>query len=83
MLCSDVVVPERERLAQTSSRTSLARGVNGICPEVDLLAGTDGPHDLGAHLLHRDVEALENTRRDALLLAQRAEQDVLGTEVPM
>src|SRR4029077_16717175 len=50
-------------------------------PGGDLLAGADDPHDLRAHALNGDVEALQHARGQALLLAEQPEQDVLGADV--
>src|SRR5581483_6549452 len=50
-------------------------------PGGDLLAGADDADDLPANALNRDVEALEDAGRQALLLAQQSEQDVLGADV--
>src|SRR5581483_1502231 len=46
-----------------------------------LFAGTDDADDLGADALDGDVERLEHTGGEALLLAQEPEQDVLGPDV--
>jgi len=55
--------------------------VNGIRPLLHLVALADDACDLGAYLLHRDVEALEHPGGEPLLLAQEPEQDVLGADV--
>jgi hypothetical protein len=47
----------------------------------DLVALADDPRHLRAHVLDPDLETLENACRDAFLLAQQAEQDVLGANV--
>src|SRR5262249_24418444 len=47
----------------------------------DLVALADDARDLRANLLDGDVEALEDAGRKTLLLAQQAEQDVLGAAV--
>jgi hypothetical protein len=46
-----------------------------------LVALADDTGDLRAHLLDRDVEGLEDAGGEPLLLAQQAEQDVLGADV--
>src|SRR5207245_2787676 len=51
----------------------LARGAAAALP--------DAARDLGAHLLDRDVERLEQARGKAFLLAEQAEQDVLRADV--
>ena len=55
--------------------------MKGIWPGGDLFAGADDADDLGAHALDGDVERLEDAGRQTLLLAQQAEQDVLGADV--
>ena len=59
----------------------MARGVNGIWPCGDLLAGADDAHHRGAHLFDGDFERVEDARRHAFLLAEQAEQQVLGADV--
>ena len=73
--------PSESASRSASSSTFFARGVNGIWPGRDLVALADDARHLGAHLLDRDVEALEHARGETLLLAQQAEQDVLGADV--
>ena len=81
VLGADVVVAEAERLAQRELEHLLgARGERDLAGG-DLLAGADDADDLGADALHRDVERLEHARGEALLLAEQAEQDVLGADV--
>src|SRR5262249_36581783 len=81
VLRADVVVAERERLAQRQLEHLLRTGCEGDLSGRDLVALTDDAGDLRAHLLDRDVERLEHTRRETLFLAQQPEQDVLGTDV--
>src|SRR5207253_2756959 len=50
-------------------------------PRCDLLARSHDAHDLGPDALDRDVEALQHAGCQALLLAQQAEQNVLGADV--
>ena len=59
----------------------MARGRERDLAGGDLLAGADDPHDLGADALDGDVERLEHAGGEALLLAEQAEQDVLGADV--
>ena len=59
----------------------MARGVNGIWPEVTSSPEPDDADHLGADALDGDVERLEDARSETLLLAQQAEEDVLGTDV--
>ena len=81
VLGADVVVAEAQRLAQRELEHLLgARGERDLAGG-DLLAGADDPDDLGADALHGDVERLEHARGEALLLAEQAEQDVLGADV--
>ena len=81
VLGADVVVAERERLAQRELEHLLGARRERDLPGGDLLAGADDAHDLGAHALHGDVEALQHAGREALLLTQQPEQDVLGADV--
>ncbi len=81
VLGADVVVAERERLAQRQLEHLLGARRERDLAGGDLLAGADDPHDLGADALGRDVERLEDAGGQALLLAQQAEQDVLGADV--
>ena len=81
VLGADVVVPERERLAQGQLEHLLGARRERDLAGGDLFTGADDAHDLGAHTLDGDVEALEDAGRKALLLAQQAEQDVLGPDV--
>ncbi len=81
VLGADVVVAERERLAERQLEDLLgARGERDLAGG-DLLAGADDADDLGAHALDSDVERLEDAGGEALLLAEQAEQDVLGADV--
>ena len=81
VLGADVVVAEAQRLAQRELEHLLGARRERDLPGGDLLAGADDPHDLRAHALDGDVEALEHARREPLLLAQQPEQDVLGADV--
>ncbi len=81
MLGADVVVAKRQRLAQGQLQYLLGAGREGDLPGGDLLAGADDAHDLRAHALDGDVEALEHAGGQALLLAQQPQQDVLGADV--
>src|SRR5207253_2371196 len=81
VLGADVVVAEGERLAQRQLEHLLrARGERDLARR-DLVALADDPRDLRPNLLDGDVERLEHARGKALLLAQEAEQDVLGADV--
>jgi hypothetical protein len=81
VLGADVVVPERERLAEGQLEDLLRPRRERDLPGGDLLARPDDADDLGADLLHGDLEALEHARGQALLLAKEAQQDVLGSDV--
>ena len=81
VLGADVVVAERERLAQRQLEHLLRPRRERDLAGGDLLTGADDPHHLGADPLDGDVERLEHPRGEALLLAQQPEQDVLGADV--
>ena len=81
VLGADVVVAQAQRLAQRQLEHLLGARRERDLPGGDLLAGADDAHDLRAHALDGDVEALEHARGETLLLAQQAEQDVLGADV--
>src|SRR5262249_50810993 len=81
VLGADVVVAERARLAQRELEHLLRARRERDLAGRDLVALADDPGDLGPNLLDRDVEALEDAGGQALLLAQQAEQDVLGADV--
>ena len=81
VLGADVVVAERERLAQRQLEHLLGARRERDLAGGDLLAGADDADDLRAHALDGDVEGLEDAGGEALLLAQQAEQDVLGADV--
>ena len=81
VLGADVVVAERERLAQRQLEDLLGARRERDLAGGDLLTGADDPHDLGADALDGDVERLEHARGEALLLAEQPEQDVLGADV--
>jgi hypothetical protein len=81
VLGADVVVTERKRLAQGELEHLLRPRRERDLARGDLLAGADDPHHLRADALGGDVERLEDAGGQALLLAQEAEQDVLGADV--
>ena len=81
VLGADVVVAERERLAQRQLEHLLGARRERDLAGGDLLAGADDADDLGADALGGDVERLEDAGGQALLLAQQPEQDVLGADV--
>ncbi len=81
VLGADVVVAEAQRLAQGQLEHLLGARRERDLPGGDLLTGADDAHDLGAHALDGDVQALQHAGGQTLLLAQQAEQDVLGADV--
>ena len=81
VLGADVVVAERERLAQGQLEHLLGARRERDLARRHLVALADDPRDLRADLLDRDVERLEHARGQALFLAQEPEQDVLGADV--
>src|SRR5438552_7453582 len=81
VLGADVVVAERQGLAERELEDLLrARGERDLTRR-DLVALADDSGDLRADLLDGDVERLEDAGGEPLLFAQQAEQDVLGTDV--
>ena len=81
VLGADVVVAERERLAERELEHLLrARGERDLAGR-DLVALADDARDLRAHFLDRDVQALEHAGGKTFLLTEQAEQDVLGADV--
>jgi hypothetical protein len=81
VLGADVVVTERERLAQRKLEHLLGARRERDLPARDLVALTDDPSHLRAHLLDGDVERLEHARGETLLLTQKPEQNVLRADV--
>ena len=81
VLGADVVVAERERLAERQLE-------NLFCPRRErdlarrhLVTLADDACDLRAHFFHGDVERLEHPRRKPLLFAQQSREDVLRADV--
>jgi hypothetical protein len=81
VLGADVVVAEGERFAQRELEHLLRARRERDLAGRDLVALADDARHLRPHFLHRDVERLEYPRRETLLLAKQAEQDVLGADV--
>ena len=81
VLGADVVVTQRERLAQRQLEHLLGARRERDLAGGDLVALADDAHDGGADLFGRDLERVEHARGDALFLAQEAEQQVLGADV--
>jgi hypothetical protein len=81
VLGTDVVVAERQRLAlrevEHIRRVVCERDLVGD----SLVALAHGADDLRPRLLRRDPERPEHLRRHPFLLAEQAEQDVLGAYV--
>ena len=81
VLGADVVVAEGERLAQGELEHLLGARRERDLAGGDLLARAHDADDLGANALDRDVQALQDASGETLLLAEEAEQDVLGADV--
>src|SRR4029079_11626874 len=81
VLGADVVVTERQRLAQRQLEDLLSARRERDLAGGDLLTGADEADDLRADPLGGDVERLEHPGRQSLLLAEQAKQDVLGADV--
>jgi hypothetical protein len=81
VLSPDVIVTERKRLSQRELEHLLRARCERNLAGCDLVALTDDPRDLSAHLFDGDVEGVENLCRSARLLPEEAEQDVLGADV--
>ena len=81
VLGADVVVAQREGLAERELEDLLGARREGDLAGGDLLAGADYANDLRADALDRDVERLEHAGGKALLLSEESEQDVLGADV--
>ena len=81
VLGADVVVAERESLAERELQHLLRARRERDLPARHLVALADDARHLGPHLLDGDVEGLEHPRGQAFLLAEEAEQDVLGADV--
>src|SRR6478609_3114961 len=72
---------QRQRLAQRQLQHLLRTRREGDLARGHLLAGADNADNLGAHALHGDVQGLEDACGKALLLTEKAEEDVLGPDV--
>src|SRR5262249_41800689 len=81
VLGPDVVVTQRESLAQRELEHLLRARRERDLPRRALVALADDSRHLRAHLFHGDVEGFEHARCQALLLAEKAEQDVLRADV--
>ena len=81
VLGADVVVAEGERLAERQLQHLLRPRREGDLARGHLFAGADDAHNLGAHALDGDVQALQHASGEALLLTEKAEEDVLGADV--
>ena len=81
VLGADVLVAELQGLAQRVLQHLLgARGERDV-PARRLRAAADDVDDLAAHGLQRNAHGLQGLRRDAVALADEAQQDVLGADV--
>jgi hypothetical protein len=81
VLRADVVVAERERLAQRELEHLLRARRERDLARGHLVTLADDVRDLRAHLFHGDVELLEDAGSESLLLTEQPEQDVLGADV--
>jgi hypothetical protein len=81
VLGADVVVAQRQRLAQRQLQHLLGARRERDLSGGDLVTLADDAGDLRAHLLHRDVERVEHARGEPLLFTQQPQQDVLGADV--
>ena len=81
VLGADVVVAERQRLAQRELEHLLRARRERDLAGGDFLAGADDAYDLRPNALDGDVERLEHASGKPLLLAEEPEQDVLGADV--
>ena len=81
VLGADVLVAEGETLAlRELERLLRARRKRDLAGR-DAVALPDDPQDLRPHFLHRHPEGREHPRREALLLTEQPEQEVLGADV--
>ena len=81
VLGADVVVSERQRLAEGQLEDLLRARREGDLAGRDLVALADDARHLRAHFLDCDVERLEHARGETFLFAEEAEENVLGTDV--
>ncbi len=81
VLGADVVVAQRECLAEGQLENLLRAGGERNLSGRHLVALPNDARDLGADLLDGDVQRLEDTRREPLFLTQQAEEQVLGADV--
>jgi hypothetical protein len=81
VLGADVVVPQRERLAEGELENLLGARRERDLARRDLVALPDDARDLRAHLFDRDVERLEHARGKSLLLTEQAEKNVFRADV--
>ena len=81
VLRADVVVAERERLSQRELQHLLGARRERDLPRRDLVALADDARHVGPDVLDGDVERVEHTGGEPLLLTEQAEQDVLGADV--
>ena len=81
VLGPDVVVAEAPRLVDGQLDDPLRAGRQPDLTDDRAVAASDDELDGGADLGQLDVHVLEHARRDALALADEAEEEVLGTDV--
>src|SRR5438105_420375 len=81
VLRADVVRAGGDRLAERQLEHPLRPRRERDLAGDGLLSLADDALDLGAHLVEGDVERPKHRRRDPVLLAEQAEQQVLGADV--
>ena len=81
VLGADVVVAERQRLAQCELEHLLGPRRERDLTSRDFVALADDAGHLGTHLFDRDLKGIKDARGETFLFAQQPEQDVLGADV--
>ena len=81
VLRADVVVVEPARLVDGQLDDLLGARRQADLADDRPVAAADDELDGGAHLVQLDAQVLEHPRRDAIALADEAEQQVLGADV--
>ncbi len=81
MLRADVIVAKRESLSQCELQHLLGARRERDLPRRDLFALADDACHVGPDVLDGDVEGVEHTGGQPLLLTEETEQDVLGADV--
>ena len=81
MLRADVVVPKPAGFVDGQLDDALGPGRQADLADDRAVTATDDELDRRAHLGQLDVHVLENARRHTLALTDKAEQQMLGTDV--